>query len=118
VLEEAGASVTGIIHSSGGGQVKCRNFGKGLHYVKDELLPAPPIFRTIEEAARVPRDQMYETFNMGQRLEVYCDPGATDKIIGISRSLGVMAQIIGRVEASTGDSNQVTITDAQGMYTY
>jgi len=118
VLEHCGVEViTGIIHSSGGGQAKCRKFGENLHYVKDNLFPAPPIFRAIEQAGGISPKEMFGTFNMGTRLELYCDSTVADEIIDISRTYGVDAQVIGHVEANSR-GNKVTITDSAGTYTY
>ena len=119
VLEAHGNDVTGIIHSSGGGQTKCAKFGqRGIHYIKDNLFVPPPIFGAIEAAANVSRREMYRTFNMGSRLEIYCDPSAAEGVIAIAGGLGVGAQVIGRVEANPDGGNRVTISDDQGMYTY
>lgn len=118
VLEKCGDFVTGIIHSSGGGQAKCKNFGKNLHYIKDNLFSPPPVFSAIQEAGNVPREEMYRTFNMGQRLEVYCDPAAAEQIIAISQKYGVEAQVIGRVEHNSKAGNKVTIVDSTGVYEY
>jgi phosphoribosylformylglycinamidine cyclo-ligase len=41
---------------------------------------------------------MYEVFNMGTRMEVYCDPSFAERIMETARNFGVEARIIGRVE--------------------
>jgi phosphoribosylformylglycinamidine cyclo-ligase len=43
---------------------------------------------------------MYEVFNMGCRLEIYCAPGDAAVMIDAAKAFGIDAQIIGRVEAS------------------
>jgi phosphoribosylformylglycinamidine cyclo-ligase len=43
---------------------------------------------------------MYQVFNMGTRMEIYTDEKKADKLIGISKKLGVDAQVVGRVEES------------------
>lgn len=118
ILARYGTSINGIIHSSGGGQVKCQNFGSRLHYVKDNLFPVPPIFQAIQKAGDISPIEMYHTFNMGQRLEIYCDPGLADDLIAISRRYDVDARVIGHVEKNAGGANKVTITDETGTYTY
>ena len=43
---------------------------------------------------------MYKVFNMGHRMEIYVDPEIAQNIIDISKSFGVDAKIIGRVESN------------------
>ena len=45
VLEKYRDSISGIIHCTGGGQAKCRDFGKNVRYVKDNLFELPPLFK-------------------------------------------------------------------------
>ena len=47
---------------------------------------------------------MYEVFNMGHRMEIYCDPSIADDIISISKAFQVDAKIIGHVENSNKNS--------------
>ncbi len=100
--------ITGILHCSGGGLAKCRNFGQGLHYIKDALLPVPAIFNCIAEHG-ISAQQMFQVFNMGQRLEIYSRPEHAATVIETARSFGVDAKIVGRVEALPGTTNKVTI---------
>ncbi|MGC4086848.1 MAG: AIR synthase-related protein [Polyangiaceae bacterium] len=103
--------VSGIIHCSGGGQSKCLRFGQGLHFIKDALFDAPAVFRALEDCG-VPRRDMYQVFNMGHRMELYCRPDAVQKAIELSQSFGIDAKVVGRIEASpNGDSNLVTVAD-------
>ena len=43
------AAIHGMVHCSGGGQSKCLRFGKNVHFIKDQLLPIPPIFKAIQK---------------------------------------------------------------------
>ena len=47
---------------------------------------------------------MYEVFNMGHRMEIYCDQSVADGIISISKEFQVDAKIIGYVENSNKNS--------------
>ena len=114
ILESHFDSISGIVHCTGGGQVKCKNFGQGLHYVKDNLFELPPIFKAIREAGTITAKEMYQIFNMGHRMEIYCDAGVADEIIAISKSLNVDAKTIGKIEKSKTDVNEVTIIDSLG----
>lgn len=103
------SEVSGILHCSGGGQTKCRGFGRGLHYVKDALFPTPPLFQAIQDTG-IEQSQMYQVFNMGHRMELYVRPGAAEGVIAAAGKLGVAAKVVGRIEANPGtDANRVTI---------
>jgi phosphoribosylformylglycinamidine cyclo-ligase len=53
---------------------------------------------------------------MGTRLEIYTTEKDADKIIATSKSFGVDAQIIGRVEENT--TKELIITTTSGTLTY
>lgn len=101
ILNEVGRkNIRGMIHCTGGAQTKILHFANnGLHIIKDNLMPVPPLFAAIQEQSGTPWEEMYKVFNMGHRLELYVAPDVADEIIGISESLGVAAQVVGRVEA-------------------
>lgn len=117
VLDKHFDSVDGMIHCTGGGQVKCKNFGRGLTYIKDNLFETPALFKAISEQGEISPREMYNDFNMGHRMELYVKPESAGDIIKISESFGVEAKIIGRVEESDG-ANKVIIKTADGEYTY
>src|SRR6187402_732025 len=104
-----GEQVSGILPCSGGGQTKCRSFGRGLHYVKDALFPTPPLFQAIQDTG-IEQKQMYQVFNMGHRMELYVRPAAAESVIAEAGKRGVAAKVVGRIEANPGtDGNRVTI---------
>ena len=92
--------IKGLVHCSGGGQTKCLRFGKGVHFVKDNLMPVPPIFKAIQKASKTSDREMFEVYNMGHRMEVYCLPGDASKVIKVAKSYGIDAAVIGRTERS------------------
>jgi phosphoribosylformylglycinamidine cyclo-ligase len=99
LLEEHFDAIKGMIHCSGGGQTKCMKYLPGpMKIVKDNLLDVPPIFRLIQENSGANDREMYQVFNMGHRLEVFTDAKRADDLMGVARSLGIDAQVIGRVE--------------------
>ena len=55
---------------------------------------------------------------MGHRLEFYTDEETAEAIIGVSRSFGVEAQIVGRVESAFGEPSSVCIDGPHGTFTY
>ena len=101
--------ISGVIHCTGGGQTKCLNFGEGIHYIKDNLFCPPPIFSYIQESSLMSWEEMYSVFNMGHRMEIICDGDIAEDLIAVSRSYGIEARIIGRVEKREGKKNSLTI---------
>ena len=104
-------SIYGMVHCSGGGQTKCIRFGTGVHHIKDNFMPVPAIFKEIQKASGTSDKEMFRVYNMGHRMEIYCDATAAPSIISLSKSFGINAQIIGRTESSRleGCANHVTI---------
>ena len=45
-------------------------------------------------------EEMFRVYNMGHRMEIYCDPKRAAQIITKSKSFGINAQIVGRTEAN------------------
>ncbi|NMC63190.1 MAG: phosphoribosylformylglycinamidine cyclo-ligase, partial [SAR324 cluster bacterium] len=76
----------------------------------------PPLFKIIQEGSLMSWREMYEVFNMGHRFELYVDPEDANQIISIAKTLGVEAQIIGRVEAS--EEKRLTIKSEFGIFDY
>ncbi len=108
VLDECRNGIHGMVHCSGGGQTKILHFiDGGMHVVKDNLFDTPLLFKLIQEQSGTDRREMYKVFNMGHRMEFYVDEAVAADIISVSRSFGIDARIVGRVEA--GSHPQVTI---------
>lgn len=120
VLDNYRGSINGIIHCTGGGLAKCRDFGKGLRYVKDNLFELPPLFKAIYESGEIPMKEMFQVFNCGQRLEFYCSSEEVAAgIIAIASGFNIDAHIEGHVEASSnGDENEVLIKYGGEEYLY
>lgn len=116
ILESHRKEIHGMVHCSGGGQTKVLHFVDKVHVIKDNLFPVPPLFRLIQEESKTPWDEMYKVFNMGHRMEIYCDEGIASKLIEIAGTFNLPAKIIGRVEQS--DSKKLTIKSEPGEFTY
>lgn len=118
LLTELKGNINGMIHCTGGAQTKVMKFvNENLHIIKDNLLPIPPLFELIQSESKTDWREMYQVFNMGHRLEVYLKPEHAEKVIEISKSFNIDAQIIGRVEA-TENGNKLTIKSPNGTYVY
>ena len=116
MLADYRPNIHGIIHCSGGAQTKVLHFVEDLHIIKDNMFPVPPLFRTIQDCSGTGWQEMYQVFNMGHRMELYTDEQTATELIGISRSFGVEARIIGRVEAS--DKKKLSIHSEFGSFIY
>jgi phosphoribosylformylglycinamidine cyclo-ligase len=123
LFKELRQHIHGLVHCSGGAQTKVLHFiddlpdrQAGLHVIKDSLFEVPPLFKLIQECSGTDWKEMYKVFNMGHRMEVYLHEKYAHRVIEISKSFGVEAQIIGRVEAAK--EKKVTIKSPQGTFTY
>lgn len=109
--------IHGIIHCSGGGQTKCMKYLPGdFRVIKDNLFETPEIFRIIQQNSGSSLKEMYEVFNMGCRLEIYCDEADAAAMIEAAESFNIRARIIGRVEAS--DKKELIIKTKEGDIRY
>lgn len=116
IFNELRQHIHGLVHCSGGAQTKVLHFVEGLHIIKDNLFEVPPLFRLIQECSATDWKEMFKVFNMGHRMEVYLKEKYALRVIEISKTFGVDAQVVGRVEAS--DKKQVTIKSPEGIFTY
>ena len=98
LLEEHFEKIHGLIHCSGGGQTKCMKYlPADFKVIKDNLFEPPEIFQIIKENSGSNNKEMYEVFNMGCRLEIYCDASDAATMIAAAESFDIGAQVIGRV---------------------
>jgi phosphoribosylformylglycinamidine cyclo-ligase len=116
ILDQYRAQIDGMVHCSGGAQTKVLHFVDGVHVIKDNLFPIPPLFDLIQKESNTDWKEMYKVFNMGHRMELYVSEEIAGEIIAISESFGIPAQIIGRVEASA--TKQVTVKSPYGEFIY
>ena len=116
LLDALRSQIHGMIHCSGGAQTKILHFVDGVHVVKDNMFPIPPLFRTIQEQSHTDWKEMYKVFNCGHRFEVYLPKEYAQQVIDISKSFGIDAQIIGRIESS--DHTHLTIHSEYGTFEY
>lgn len=116
VLDEYRGVINGMVHCSGGAQTKVMHFVEGVHVIKDNFFSIPPLFKMIQEESGTEWKEMYKVFNMGHRMEVYLPEEYAKGIIDISKSFGVDAQVVGRVEAAK--SNKLTLKSEFGTFEY
>ena len=118
LLDEAPGLIKGLIHCSGGAQTKCMKFGSGnVHFIKDNLFPTPAVFAAIQSASKTDWKEMYKVFNMGHRMEVYCDVEQAETVIAAANSFNIDAKVIGRTEANDS-GNRLSLTHRDQVFEY
>lgn len=116
LLDELRPRIHGMVHCTGGAQTKVLHFvSENCRVIKDNMFPVPPLFRAIQQQSQTDWQEMYKVFNMGHRLEVYLAPEDADKVIEISKSFNIDAQIVGRIEDG---KRSLTIQSEFGTFNY
>ena len=100
ILENHFKNISGIIHCTGGGQTKVLHFTKNKKIIKNNLFEVPEVFKIIQKDTNISTKEMFEVFNMGHRMEIYCDQSVAQEVISISKEFKIEAKIIGHVEKS------------------
>ena len=117
VLENHFDAIHGLIHCSGGGQTKCLKYmPDNVRVIKDNLFEPSIIFQLILQSSKINDLEMYQVFNMGTRMEIYTNENDADKIINLSKSFGVDARVIGKVEES--EKKELVIKTATNQLTF
>ncbi|MDY3933109.1 MAG: AIR synthase-related protein [Muribaculaceae bacterium] len=116
LLDEMRPKIHGMVHCSGGAQTKIMHFVENKHVIKDNMFPVPPLFRLIREQSDTDWKEMYKVFNMGHRMEIYLSAEDAQQVIEISKSFGIDARIVGRVEDAP--ANKLTISSEFGTFEY
>lgn len=116
ILDRMRSHIDGMVHCSGGAQTKVLNFVGDVHVIKDAMFDVPPLFKLIQQQSGTDWKEMYKVFNMGHRMEIYVKPQYADDVIAISKSFGVDAKIIGRIEPA--EHKHLTIISDMGTFEY
>ncbi len=117
ILNEMRSNIHGMVHCSGGAQTKILHFlNDNLKVIKDNMFPIPPLFELIQNQSNTDWKEMYKVFNMGHRMEIYLPEEYAQRVIEISKSFNVDAQIVGRVEKS--ETKELTINSEYGTFHY
>ena len=116
ILDEMRPRIHGMVHCTGGAQTKVLHFvGEDCRVVKDNMFAVPPLFRIIQEQSRTSWQEMYKVFNMGHRMEIYVNPEDAQRIIDISKSFNIDAQVVGHIEEGP---RSLTIESEYGTFNY
>ena len=116
IVDQMRPKINGMVHCSGGGQTKILHFIDQLHIIKDNLFDVPVLFDLIQRESNTDWKEMYRVFNMGHRMEIYLNAADAQQVIDISKSFGVDAQVVGRVEKS--NKKRLTIKSEKGEFEY
>ncbi len=116
MLDEMRPQIHGMVHCSGGAQTKVMHFVEKMKVVKNNLFPVPPLFNIIQEQSGTDWHEMYKVFNMGHRMEIYLDAADAQKVIDISQSFGIDAQIVGYTMPAP--QNELIIESDKGRFEY
>ena len=111
------SQIHGIIHNTGGGQTKALKFVENVHIVKNNLFEVPPLFQMIQSESQTEWREMYQVFNMGHRLEVYCSEKIAENLVKTAKNLNIDAQIIGYVKNTEG-GEKLTVQSPCGQFDY
>ena len=116
ILDEMRGEIHGMVHCTGGAQTKVLHFvGDNCKVVKDNMFPIPPLFKAIQEESGTSWEEMYKVFNMGHRMEIYLPSASASKVIEISKSFNIDAQVVGHIEEG---KKGLLIESEYGTFTY
>lgn len=116
LLDEMRSDIHGMVHCTGGAQTKVLHFvNDNCRVVKDNMFAVPPLFRLIQQQSGTEWSEMYKVFNMGHRMEIYVAPENAEKVIALSRSFNIDAQVIGHIEEG---KKSLTIKSEFGTFDY
>ena len=116
LLDELRPEIHGMVHCTGGAQTKVLHFvSDNCKVIKDNMFPVPPLFRAIHECSGTDWKEMYQVFNMGHRMEIYVPAEVAEKVIAISKSFNIDAQVVGHIEEGP---KSLTIKSEFGEFNY
>ena len=92
--------VNGMCHITGGGFYENvpRIIPQGLCAKLDtKVIDTPKIFNFLQEVGQVPKEEMYNVFNMGIGFMIIVDEDKADKTMEVLKSLGEKPVLLGEV---------------------
>jgi phosphoribosylformylglycinamidine cyclo-ligase len=110
LLDTCRTGISALVHNTGGGHTKCVRFAENCLIRKDLGLTVPAIFAEIKRASGMPWAEMAKIFNLGYRMEVYCEPQAVSDIMAIAAEYRVAACQIGFTAANPAGGVRLELT--------
>jgi phosphoribosylformylglycinamidine cyclo-ligase len=98
--------ILGMAHITGGGITGNvpRSLPRGtVAFIDRSAWEAPPVFRTLWEAARLSGEERYRTFNMGIGMVLMLRPRDADPAVAHFGKAGIPAAVIGEVRKGRGE---------------
>jgi phosphoribosylformylglycinamidine cyclo-ligase len=106
-------SINGIAHITGGGLLENvpRVLPKGCQaHINTNSWQQPNLFKVMQKAGNVERDEMFRTFNMGIGMVLAVSENQAEEIIDRLKGLGETAWVIGDVAmCGTGEERVVLV---------
>ena len=97
-VKEAGVTIKGCSHVTGGGFYE--NIPRMLPAkIEKDSYPVPPVFGLLQKKGDLAEKMMYNTFNMGIGMVLAVDAADADKTLAALEAAGEKAYRIGRIEA-------------------
>lgn len=110
--------INGLIHNTGGGFLDNvpRVLPAGCKAIIDpSAWPLPPIFKFLEEKGRIPKAEMYRTFNMGIGMMALVNDDIVEDVLQQFEAFGEKPYVIGEIQATDDEDSQwVTIKGVDG----
>jgi len=95
-------AVKALINITGDGLLNLARADATVGFMIDDLPPAPPIFRLIQQRGAVSDAEMFEVYNMGVGFCVLVSENDAEAALSLLQRHGRRAQVIGRVIADDG----------------
>lgn len=99
-VKESGINIKGCCHITGGGFYENipRMLHEGIHAeIETGCYEVPPVFGMLAKDGDIPRDIMYNTFNMGIGMMITVSEADADKAVSLINSSGQKAFAAGRI---------------------
>lgn len=110
ILSADRKAISGIFHLTGGGHFKSLKVARGVRIAKRLPKDVPPLFHAIRAATGLSWLDLARVFNLGWRMEVYCDRLFASEVVSVSRRYGVAAEVTGEVEALSTGARELEVT--------
>ena len=106
--QQAGLVLRYCVHLTGHGWRKAMRLEEPFVYAFDRLPDVQPVFRFLQEHARLDDREMYGTYNMGSGWLAYVRPDDAERCVEIARATGVAAFVAGTIRRE-GDRKAVVL---------
>jgi phosphoribosylformylglycinamidine cyclo-ligase len=95
--------ISGIIHNTGGAHSKALKFVKNVEINKVVNWEVPEVFNLLKNEADLDWPELFQTFNSGIRIEIFCGDTDIKSIIDLAKSFQIEAFKIGFVKEFKGE---------------